>query len=147
MTPPTLDVDACIEKLVLLDDLLADLDRHGDPTGQQLHRDRDLRHIVERILTQLVDLAVPLNGTLIAATGGRRPTGYRDSFQLLGDAGILPVELAERLAPAAGMRNLLTHEYGAIDLDLVAAAVPTARADFGAYVRTVRDHLQDHPRR
>lgn len=37
MTPPTLDVDACIEKLVLLDDLLADLDRHGDPSTVRGH--------------------------------------------------------------------------------------------------------------
>ena len=39
------------------------------------------------------------------------------------------------------MRNILTHEYGQIDLGLVASAVPIAREDFGAYVRHVRDTL------
>lgn len=137
MTPPTLDVDACQRKLELLVDLLGDLDRHGDPTGEQLRLDRDLRHIVERVLTQLVDVAVACNGLLARGLGARRPSGYRDSFTLLGEAGILPPAVMDRLAPAAGMRNLLTHEYGSIDVDLVAAAVPRARRDFRAYVDAV----------
>jgi uncharacterized protein YutE (UPF0331/DUF86 family) len=144
MTPPPLDVDACQQKLVLLADLLADLERHGDPTGDELRADRDRRHVIERILTQLVDIAVGLNGLLARALGHRQPTGYRDSFELLGQIGVLPPDLARRLAPAAGMRNLLTHEYGSIDLDVVAAAVPLARRDFGEYVRTVRALLANH---
>lgn len=142
MTPPPLDIDACGEKLALLQDLLADLDRHSAPSGDDLRRDRDLRHVIERILTQLVDVAVGLNGMLLSTAAARRPTGYRDSFVLLGTTGLLPPELAQRLAPAAGMRNLLTHEYGSIDLDVVAGAVPIARRDFGAYVEVVADHLR-----
>lgn len=147
MTPPTLDVDACLEKLALLTDLLHDLERYGHPSGADLRADRDRRHAVERVLTQLVDIAVSLNLTL-ARSGGHRPaTGYRDSFHLLGEIGVLTPDLADALAPSAGMRNLLTHEYGTIDLDVVAAAVPRAREDFAAYVRRVRDRLVDTPRR
>lgn len=143
MTPPELDVDACQQKLMLLSDLLSDLDRHGDPTGAQLRTDRDLRHIIERVLTQLVDITVATNSLLARAQGLRRPGGYRDSFLLLADAGVLPAELMDRLAPSAGMRNLLTHEYGRIDHDLVAAAVPRARADFRAYVEAVAQLLAE----
>jgi len=143
MTPPTLDVDACLQKLALLDDLLADLDRQGSPSGDELRADRDRRHVVERILTQLVDISVGLNGLLCRGLGHRRPTGYRDSFTLLADIGVLPADLVERLGPAAGMRNLLTHEYGSIDLDVVAAALPIARRDFGEYVAAVRSSLSE----
>jgi uncharacterized protein YutE (UPF0331/DUF86 family) len=146
VTPPALDLDACEQKLALLADLLADLERQGAPGGDELRADRDRRHVVERVLTQLVDVAVGLNGLIARGLGHRRPTGYRDSFELLGQLGVLPAELVERLRPSAGMRNLLTHEYGSIDLDVVAAAVPVARRDYGAYVEHVRERLARHPR-
>lgn len=146
MTPPELDVAACEAKLVLVADLLDDLTRQVDLTGDDLRADRDRRHVVERILTQLVDIAGGLNAALVRASGRRAPTGYRDGFEQVGHAGILATELVDRLVPLTGMRNLLTHEYGRIDLDLVAAAVSTARVDFADYVRAVRDHLDDQRR-
>jgi uncharacterized protein YutE (UPF0331/DUF86 family) len=141
MTPPALDVAACQEKLALQADLLADLDRQGSPSADDLRGDRDRRHVIERILTQLVDIAVGLNALLLRGYGHRRPSSYRESFTRMAEVGIVPVELATRLGLAAGMRNILTHEYGQIDLDLVAATVPAARQDFGAYVRHVRNAL------
>lgn len=142
MTPPKLDVAACEEKLAFLDDLLADLERQGDPSGADLAADRDLRHVVERLLTLLVDISVGLNGALIRGRGSRRPTGYRESFDLAAEAGVISRELTERIRPSVGMRNLLTHEYGRIDLDQVAAAIPRARRDYADYVAQVRDFLE-----
>lgn len=144
MTPPRLDVDACQEKLTLLADLVVDLDRHQDVTGAGLRADRDRRHAVERILTQLVDIAGSLNSLLARGLGHRAPTGYRDGFELLRDLDVLPSVLVDRLLPSVGMRNLLTHEYGRIDLDRVAAATPAARADYATYVEVVRNVLRDH---
>lgn len=141
MTPPALDVAACEAKLVLLADLVDDLQRQGDVSGAILRHDRDRRHVVERVITHLVDIAAGLNATLVRGAGLRAPTGYRDGFELLGRAGVIMPDLAERLMPSTGMRNLLTHEYGRIDLDLVAAAVPIARRDYADYIRAVRSHL------
>jgi uncharacterized protein YutE (UPF0331/DUF86 family) len=146
MTPPRLDVDACQEKLALLADLVADLDRHLDVTGSGLRADRDRRHVVERILTQLVDIAGSLNSLLARGLGHRAPTGHRDGFELLRDLGLHPQELVDRLLPSVGMHNLLTHQYGPIDLDLVAAATPAARRDYASYVEVVRDVLRDSRR-
>lgn len=142
MTPPVLDVAACEAKLALLSDLVADLERHGDVTEAELTADRDRRHVVERVLTQLVDIAVGLNSTLARGTGHRRPSSYRETFDVVAEAGVISGELAVRLRPSAGMRNLLTHEYGRIELDRVAAAVPRAREDYGDYVAQVRDFLE-----
>lgn len=145
MTPPQLDLAACEAKLLLLADLLADLDRHTGVTEGDLIADRDRRHVVERVLTQLVDLAVGLNGTLLRGLGRRPPSSYRESFEMVAEAGLITGALAARLRPSTGMRNLLTHEYGRIDLARVAAAVPHARADYGDYVRQVRDFLSTLP--
>lgn len=71
------------------------------------------------------------------------PGTYRESFIAAADAGFISAELAERLAPSAGLRNILTHEYVEVDLDLVAVAVQTATVDYRAYVGSVAQALQN----
>jgi uncharacterized protein YutE (UPF0331/DUF86 family) len=129
--------------LARLRELLTDLDDLvGEPSAEDLRADRALRHITERILVQLVEVAVSVNSHIAAAQLERSPTDYRQSFDLAATAGALPDELAGRLRDAAGLRNVLVHEYLEIDLALVARSVPQARAGFGAYVREVARFLQ-----
>ena len=60
---------------------------------------------------------------------------------MAAQAGALPQELAERLAPSAGLRNVLVHEYVDVDLDQVVTAVALARTDYRSYVRAIADAL------
>ncbi len=39
----------------------------------------------------------------------RRPTTYREAFEILIDASVIPQELGEELADLAGFRNVLVH--------------------------------------
>lgn len=137
MTPAALDPGMVVGKLRLMRDLLDDLGAVGEVTAARLGADRMLRHAVERILTQLVDLAVSVNSHVVSARLGRAPTSYRESFGQAALAGMIGTELAARLAPAAGLRNVLVHEYTDVDLQQVAVAVPTALRDFSAYVAEV----------
>lgn len=138
----TLDRDTVVVRLGLMNDLLGDLESVGSVDAVRLRSDRMARHAVERILTQLVEFAVSINSHIAAAVSGSVPGTYRESFFAAADAGILSADLAERLAPSAGLRNVLTHEYVEVDLDLVAAAVGTAIVDYRAYVREVAQALQ-----
>lgn len=138
----TVDAAVVQERLRLISDLLADLDVIGEVTADRLRRDRIVRHAVERILTQVVDLAVSVNSHIAAASEGRAPGTYRESFAAAARAGAISPELADELAPSAGLRNVLTHEYVAIDLVLVARAVSLARTGFRRYVAEVARFLQ-----
>lgn len=137
MTAAPVDLAMVTAKLRLMHDLLDDLTASGEVTATRLAQDRMFRHAVERILTQLVDLAVSVNSHVAAARLGRAPTSYRESFAQAAQAGVIGTELAARLAPAAGLRNVLVHEYTDVDVQLVAAAVPAALRDFGAYIAEV----------
>ena len=143
MTPPRLDPLSVQAKLALADRLLTDLDGVGAVDAERLERDRLLRHAVERILTQLVDLAVSVNSHLAAARLGAGPSSYRESFQLAAETGAVPAELAARLLASVGLRNVLVHEYAAVDLALVARAVELARTDYRSYVVSVARWLTD----
>lgn len=137
MTPPSLDVATVHAKLHAMRELLDDLDGVGPVDVELLRRDRLLRYAVERILTSLVDLAVAVNGHLAVARLGAGATTYRESFALAERAGVLPPDLAQRLAPSAGLRNVLTHEYLAVELEFIVDGVTSARVDYREYVRVL----------
>lgn len=143
MSPRELDARVVHARLGLMRDLLDDLDAVGPINVDGLRHDRMLRHAVERILTQLVELAVSVNGHVAATVFGKAPADYRSSFDVMESGGILSQELSDRLRRSAGLRNLLAHEYARIDLALVAAAVPAARDDYRQYVRLIVGWLKD----
>jgi uncharacterized protein YutE (UPF0331/DUF86 family) len=61
----------------------------------------------------------------------------------LGPAGIVSEELASRLAPSAGLRNRLVHEYAEIDDAIVLAAVRDARIEYSGYIAALERYLSE----
>lgn len=139
--PPVMDAETLHAKLRIMRELLDDLESVGDVTARQLDRERLTRHAIERVLTQLVALAVAINGHIAVARLGRAPSDYRDSVRLGSEAGAISADLAEQLSPSVGLRNVLTHEYAAIDLQIVSESVPLALKGFREYLREVADFL------
>ena len=117
----------------LLDDL-ADVVAAGAPP---LTENRMLRHGVERILTQLVEVATAINEHVVGARLQRVATSYRESFELAEECGLIDKQLRDDLLPSVGMRNILVHEYLEIDLQKVVTAVPLALSFYRRYVQQV----------
>lgn len=145
MSPREFDTGVVQARLRMIGDLLDDLESAGCVTVESLRQDRMLRHGVERVLAQVVDLAVSINGHIGATLVGRAPKDYRSSFDLAQEAGAIQPELVKRLQPSVGLRNVLTHEYVDIDLEIVADAVGSARRDYGDYVRQVANWTTARP--
>ncbi|MBA2473060.1 MAG: hypothetical protein DLM61_01470 [Pseudonocardiales bacterium] len=137
MTPRRLDPSIVQARLSimrgLLDDL-AEVDAAGPPS---LADNRMLRHGVERILTQLVELATTINEHVAGARLQRVATSYRESFELAEECGLIDKQLRDDLLPSIGMRNILVHEYLEIDLQKVVTAVPLALSCYRRYVQQV----------
>lgn len=95
----------------------------------------------ERLLQEVVEAAVDVNLHLLRVHGGPSPPDYYRSFTLLGEAGLIPNELAEALAPSTGLRNRLVHEYDDLDDRIVLEAVAEARRLFPEYARAVEELL------
>ncbi|MCS7234477.1 MAG: DUF86 domain-containing protein [Armatimonadota bacterium] len=53
--------------------------------------------------------------TQLCARHGRTPESYPGCFQMLGEPGLIPPDLAARLAGLARLRNLLVHASGRVD--------------------------------
>jgi uncharacterized protein YutE (UPF0331/DUF86 family) len=143
MTPRKLDHRSVTAKLALMRRLLRHLTSLGDISAESLAADFGTQLVVERILTQLVDLAAAINSQVVAAERGEAPDGYGESFRLAAEVGLISRELANQLAPSAGLRNILTHAYADLDKARFVAAVPMAREQYAEYIRQVASWLRE----
>lgn len=91
-------------------------------------------------LWQAVQVVIDLAVSACVRLGLGSPPTYADAFRQLADAKVLPDDLAERLARAAGFRNLLVHAYGRLDLRRVHAVATRGPADLRAFLAALRDH-------
>lgn len=81
--------------------------------------DLDRQDIVAFNLIQALQKLVDMALHVAATEGWGVPESLGEVFVRLADEGVLERPLAQRLRAAAGMRNLLVHAYGRIDLELV----------------------------
>ena len=94
MTPSGLVESVVQRRLTMIDRLVGAAESRRGITGEELDRDFDTRLIVERILTQLADLAVDINAHILTSTqvtaqvkAGRireSNTGFKQLFGLIG---------------------------------------------------------------
>jgi len=138
MTPAReLDRDLVQQKLERMQRALAGLRRQQPVTAERLEADDDYAAVVERYLTQLVDLAVAVNAHIAAMTGETIPGDYQSTFDAAARAGAIDDELATELSPSVGLRNILVHAYETTDVDVVAWAAHEGARHYDAYVRQV----------
>lgn len=89
----------------------------------------------ERYLERIVTRAIDINRHLIAelGTGKEVARTYQDTFLRLADLNIYPEKFAQTIAPSAGLRNVLVHEYDEIDKRLVYKSVGMALSKYAKY--------------
>jgi uncharacterized protein YutE (UPF0331/DUF86 family) len=99
------------------------------------------RKAAERLLQEGIEAALDINAHMIAELGGTVPDEYYGGFVKLGELGVLSPALAEALAPSAGLRNRLVHEYGDLDDARVLEAIAVMLDLYPRYIGAVQAHL------
>lgn len=132
-------------KLHLIADDLGRMVRFKDETLESLTSDDIKLAAVERMLERIVMRAIDVNEHLVAelASGEERSAriSYRDTFLMLGDLGVYPMEFAESIASSAGLRNILVHDYNDVDHRIVHGSIRTCLEDYRRYIEYVSGFL------
>ena len=110
-----------------------------------LAREVDLQDIVTLNLSRAVQMCVDVGAHMIASTETPAPATMGQTFELLSQKGILPEALATRLQRAVGFRNIVIHNYEAIDWQVVHALARDHLGDFASFARAVVEHLGKPP--
>ena len=103
--------------------------------------DSDTRDIVERRFVKMTEAAIDIAEEIVKHERGQPPESNPASMRTLGEMGVLPGILAEKMAQGAQFRNVLSHTYGnIIDHDVVYNALQDLER-YRAFVQAVREYL------
>jgi uncharacterized protein YutE (UPF0331/DUF86 family) len=91
------------------------------PSAEAFGSDRTAREVVTLNLFLALQEAIALAVHWLADAGWDVPQSYGEAFTVLADRNILERELARRLRGAAGLRNLIAHQYGVVDFGRIFA--------------------------
>ena len=93
----------------------------------------------EKILEALVDLAF----LVIKEENLKIPEEDKHSFDILLEKGIISIEMTSKLKNAKGMRNIIAHEYGSIDDEIVFNSISTQLAkDTTEFLKNIKGALK-----
>ena len=115
---PTLDKNLITKKLAILDGFIVELAPIVALSEQEILNDDLKFHTSERMFQLIVDEMIDINTHLIRVKDLVPPDDLQSTFKVLGKAGILPVDFAEKISPIVGLRNAIVHRYEHVDLKL-----------------------------
>ncbi|MGI9862825.1 DUF86 domain-containing protein [Moorella naiadis] len=131
-------------KLQKLKQYLAELETMRDISLEDYLQDFRYQRIVERLLQLIVDVAVDINTHAVVDAGNPPPADAFSSFEEAAKIGLISSSLARRLAPSTGERNVIIHEYEAIDNTIVYGSIDEALKGYRRYLSQVERYLQSH---
>jgi len=120
------DAESISSRLERLDELIGELDAIRAAGHDAYMAQWRTRLAAEHALQLAIQACIDVSAHVVSELGLKAPADYRGVFESLRQAGLDP-QLAERLAAAAGMRNILVHGY--LDVDDEAVWNALARLD------------------
>lgn len=132
-------------KIALIQDDLVKLAQLSHYTLQEIVSDFTKQAAVERMLERIISRAIDINEHIIAEqpdSSITSPKNYRDTFLALAKLQIYTEDFATNIAKSVGTRNLLVHEYDAIDYTKVYQAMSDCLKDYHHYIESILTYLQ-----
>ena len=107
------------KRLDELNERLARLEPLRNKSRTDFDGDPYLRDIVERNLEVAAQSCIDICHRIISIEKALKPKDYHDAILRMGELGVLTPDFAGTLAPIAGFRNILVHEYLGLNWDEV----------------------------
>jgi len=139
---PGLDRERVTKHLEDISSSLRILESLKPVSFQQFSEDPKIYWAVEKGLERCIQNLLDASAHIVAALGGPVPDNYGSLLLELGRSRILPSDFAARIAPMAGFRNILIHEYLEVDLREVYAALQDRLDDFRTFAHYVLRFLE-----
>ena len=102
-------------KIAAIRDAVARVQQLLPADRQAFAADRTAREVVLLNLFVAIQECMSLATHWLADEGLDVPPTYADVFRRLGERAVITQDLASRLATASGFRNLVAHQYGALN--------------------------------
>jgi uncharacterized protein YutE (UPF0331/DUF86 family) len=108
----------------------------------EILKDPYFQDIIERNLQVAAQSVIDIANRIISLDALKKPRDYYEAILILGQAGILPSDFAQKLAPIAGFRNILVHDYLEIDWEEVNSNLQHI-GDLETYMQHVKNWMRE----
>lgn len=135
-------IDRIHIRLKLLRSYMKKLSRFEHLTKEDLLANEDRRVMIERYFQLSCEVVLDIANLLNAEFRFRPANDAKESIIILGEEGVLKKEFANQFAPMAGFRNILVHDYIAIDYAKVADYLNNRLRDFEIFIKAVASYLE-----
>lgn len=99
------------QKIAKTKEYLANIEKLSPDCADKFPTDFIYRGALLHYLYLVADTCVSIAEMAIKYKGLRIPQTYYEAFDILGDAGVLPIEFTRSFSQIAGLRNFLAHDY------------------------------------
>ena len=141
MTPKEFQYGTVQKRLESLRRLLGELEKYQHVEADHLRANLSEMYAVFFMIQQINDLSTDINQHIATTTLDIVDSNSRRGFETLIRAGILPKELEQDFSKSAALRNIITHQYVEVDLDIIAESIPRVLQLYGRYVNSVAGWL------
>lgn len=97
---------------------------------------------LERDFQLIVDTVIDINTHLIYTENLRAPEDATETFHILSEAKILPMEFAMKFSPIVGLRNIVVHDYEKVDVEKMINDIKSDIGQFGEYAVHVDNFMR-----
>lgn len=120
---------------------LEHLGRYKQFSQEEIVSNPDRQAALERYLYLIVQATIDLGEAVIAFKKFRRPGTYTEVFYILDEAGFISKQLSEKLVNMAKFRNIVAHDYEAIDFAIVYNALQNRLEDIEEFIVATKQNL------
>lgn len=131
------DRERVLAKLDELDGYLRELRQIAPPSFEVYQGSLEKRRACERLLQIAVEAVIDICALLVRGLQLGLPAEEDDLFDKLADASMISKGMAQTLRRMRRFRNILVHEYGRIDDQLVFEILTNRLGDFEAFKREI----------
>ena len=131
-----LDRERILSKIDELDGYVRDLQSIA-PADFVTYRQVEKKRACERLLQIAIQCVIDVCSLLVSGLRLGLPAEENDLFEKLERAGILSSHMKEIVQKMKGFRNILVHEYGAVDDIIVYQAAATELKDFTEFKKEI----------
>lgn len=125
-------------KIILIQKDLTELQKYTHLKFNEISKDYLLHKGLERIIEVIINEAIDINQHLIVQSDKRKlPFDFKQSFLLLADLGVYPIDFGNRISDSAGLRNILVHEYRELDEEIFYNSIRQCFEEYTRYCKYI----------
>ena len=108
---------------------------------QAFANDIDIQDIVVFNLQMAIQNCIDIAAHIVSEEGYGVPGSSSEMFYMLEENRLLEKDMTERMVKAIGLRNLIVHEYGTIDMKEIYHLARNDLSDLNDFIKRIVDKI------